>query len=319
MTDAFKQEAVIRILFLMVGIFLMLYGGVNLNYAWLVVVGALIMLLVPTKFYRNFENRIYENPKTNAGTWRPVSQSQLYELIQLIEPKDSMHVGGSKGYSTTGIGLFLVFFLCFWISGMFSSVMIEFGLPVTLPAVLILIFYAWFRLRGNWSIVPHPLSIQMTTIQILNELSLPTQFSKKFEAQIVNDVNGDPDILNIRLDVRPKDPISGLLCLRLTMDRTEVKGSTYCFPYLVLVFGGTGVFYSERINKAIDFSVPHPFRIDKSLSDGNSVFVVLPARRLYTLDEAGTAELAEILCRLCDVCENNRKEIEAISVMPKQM
>ena len=317
MTKEFKIEAVIRIILLMVGIFFMLYGSLSVSHFWMVLVGAIIVLLVPTGFYRKFENRIYENPKTDAGTWRILSQDQLDELIAMIEPKDYMHVGGSKGFSGTGGGLILVLFFSVWGSGMASPLTLMFHLPITLPATIICTFYAWYRLRANASIVPHPLAIQMTAIQNFNNVQLPSQFTKKYEAQIVNDVNGDPDILNIRMDARPKDPISGLLCLRLTLDRTKVQSRTYSFPYLVLVFGGDGVYHSGRINEAINYAVPSPFRIERSLTDGNSVFVILPAHGLYTLDSTGDLQLANIMSNLCEVCEKNRSTIEAISKMPK--
>ena len=316
MTQAFKIEAGIRIFFLMAGIFLMLYGCLEITHFWMVLVGAIIILLVPVKFYRNYENRIYENPKTDAGVWRVMSQDQLDELIQLIEPKSQMHIGGSKGYRTTGVGLFVVLFLSVWSSGLAAVFLTSTGLPLTIPATIIFAFYAWFRLRGYGSIVPHPLSIQMNALQVFRYLQLPSQFTKKFEAQIVNDVNGDPDILNVRMDVRAKDPILGLLCLRLTVDRTKVQGYTYPFPYLVLVFGGDGVYCSSHLNDEIRAAVPYPFRIETSLSDGNSVFVILPATGKYTLDAAGNTQLANILYNLCSVCEQNRSEIEAISKMP---
>ncbi|GEM_PF-4856436 len=317
MTQELKIEATIRLVFLMVGIFLMLYGGLDERHFWMVPLGAIIILLVPVKFYRSFENRIYENPKTDMGVWRLLSQGQLDELITMIEPKEYMHVGGSKGHNSMGIGLFMVFFLSIWSSGMIAPVSTTLHLPVTLPAAIIFTIFTWFRLRSFSSIVPHPLAIQMTALQIFNKLQLPSQFTKKYEAQIVDDVNGDPDILNIRLDARPKDPISGLLCLRLNLDRTKVQTKTYSFPYLVLVFGGDGAFYSERLNKEINQAVCGIFHIEKSLTDGNSVFVILPSADRYTLDATGDYQLANIMSNLCEVCANNRSIIESVSRMPK--
>ena len=278
-------------------------------------IGFILIIITPYKLFEAFEDRIYADPELSAGTWKNFPNDKLDELLSYIEPKISVSRGGSKtlsmGYVPSavivsligiGIGAFCQDAdICPWVG--------------PLDALVLIFVLVQF---GGGSPTPHPLAIQVTALTCFRNFVLPSGFHKKFEAQIVPDENGDPDILNARLQISPDKPIDNFLCMMATINRTNVQGTIFPYAYFVVVFRGTTIanettVFSEEMNRLNEMSQFRQFRFDVKVQDGNSVIVVLPASiRQYTTDLIYIQTMCDFMAETCQLLNQYRHVIETL-------
>ena len=303
-------EIIIRIVVMMSGIILHQMFPEDLL---MIVLGIILIFAAPIAMYRRYEHRIYEDPaKTERGEWRDIPEDKLKELLDMIPHVEKVSSGGAGRYAIDGGVIFTAIFLGIWGTGFFGGILMSWGVSFMTVIDIMLTIFNIYRFSGG-SLKEHPVSLQADALEQFMTFNLPKGFSKKFQAHIVKDVNGDPDILNVRMQIRPDDPISGLLCMMATISRTNVKGDNYPFAYFVVVFGGS--FFAVESNQFADdfeFIINHTtgFYLDRQYKDGNSVFVILPKKPKYhtTADDCG--RLCNIMSDICNLCGNKRKNIE---------
>ena len=305
-------EIIIRIAILMAGVAIHWLFPDNIG---AIIIGILLIFFAPLKMYRNYEHRIYEDPANADGEWRDFPDDKLTELLNLIPHVSCVSGGGASKYAIDGATLSVIIFLAVWGAGFFGGMLMAFDVPFIVVIDVILIIIAIYRLYGG-SLKVHPVSLQADILQAFQDLMLPKGFSKKFQAQIVKDVNGDPDILNVRMQIRPDDPISGLLCMMATISRTNVQGKNYPFAYFVIVFGGTtfnctSTQFMDELQKSIISKLD--YCIETNINDGNSVIIILPRKPKYSTNASDCAQLCDMILTTCVLCQKHRSEIEKIA------
>ena len=303
----------------------MMFAGVLIHQLFpesfpLVILGVILIFIAPISMYRQYERRIYEDPaKTEVGEWRDLPIEKLRELLELIPHVSSTTSGGAGRWADVG-GLVTVILVAGAISFQFGTMLIIGGVVSVITLIdLTLVAISIYRFYGG-SLKAHPVSLQANALDHFMTFSLPDGFAKKFQAHIVKDVNGDPDILNVRMQLQPNNPISGLLCMMATISRTNVKGSNYPFAYFVIVFGGTAFCKKSTSfeNKLQTIVTGSSFHIETNINDGNSVFVILPNKPKYQTNDSDCERLCEIMSECCNLCLTDLEEIEKIAVPYKK-
>ena len=284
------------------------------------IISGLMILASTYKLYDDKEERIYADPgDKNAGSWVPFPDDKLKELLSYIKPADSTTPGASSN-SLSSTTMLIIIGIAAVSSGfilnlvLLGSLFESFGLYQFCFDAILIIYTLYAFLGGNPP--PHPMAIQAYPLDAMQCMALSDGFEKQFEAHIVKDKNGDPDILEARLQIRPKNKIKGLLCMMITINRTNVQSVIYPYAYGVIVFKGTAMSMrstrtSDGINKLTNRT---KFKCDIKTQENDSVFVILPASaRQYTTDYRDCVQLCEIMTRACDIIANNRNEIESMS------
>ena len=310
-------EIIIRIAIMIAGIFLHQLFPSNIP---LLIIGAILIFIAPISMYKKYEQRIYEDPaNTTVGEWRDIPEAKLRELLDIIPHVSSVSSGGASRWTNIG-GLVIYIFVIIWVAVQIGALLVaeEVVSAVTLVDIVMCLINI-YRFYGG-SLKAHPVSLQADALSLFLDFQLPRGFTKKFQAHIVKDVNGDPDILNVRMQIHPNDPISGLLCMMTTISRTNVKGNNYPFAYFVIVFGGCAFnrqstqFISDLRNVVISGNTT--YTLEDNINDGNSVLVILPRKPKYSTGVSECTMLCNIMAECCRLCDTYRKEIEAIAIPP---
>ena len=280
-------------------------------------VGYGLIAASPINLYTNFVARIYEDPgdKTKPCKWLPFPEDKLDELLCLVKPRSNVSSGGaSKSGAMWGIlGAGLVITIAIIIHGgekiVMTGTMINYNYTLFCTApMLIAVLICFYSPR----VLPHPLAIQVKALTIFRRMPLPAAFMKRFEARLVKDVNGEPDILEARLQIRPNEPIDPLICMMATISRTEVKSCIYPYAYYVLVFKTRKIFevstqFAAELSQLIKRS---HFKMENSYKDNESVIVILPKKNSqYTTDATDCKELASLMYQTCELLSRYRNEI----------
>ena len=277
------------------------------------IIGYLMIMLSPIRMYKDYEERIYEDPGQKVGKWVPFPNDKLNELLGYVEEKSSVSTGSSKAHKTIVLSYFAVWFVTFFVAG-FGYGLFEGSVPLIVLIDLPMVCYVFYLFYGGDG-APHPLCIQKTALTCFNTMELPAGFSKRFEARIVNDENGDPDILEARLQIRPDKPMNGFLCMMATISRTNVQGNIYPYAYYVMVFKGpqmarVSTRFSSELTSLIGNSI---FRTEASIQDGDSVIVILPrVASKYTTDLSDCMALSSLMVNTCMLMDQYRSEIEMV-------
>jgi hypothetical protein len=307
-------EIILRIAIIMVGIALHALFPSNII---TIIIGIILIICAPIGIYRHYEHRIYEDPSdVTTGEWRDFPEAKLKELLELIPHVSKVSKGGAGKYAIDA-GAILTFCAISFVVIAKGGIIIFFlfDIPVILIIDLFILLFAIYRLFGG-SLKAHPVSLQADALELFLGYKFPNGFTKKFQAHIVKDINGDPDILNVRMQIQPNNPISGLLCMMTTISRTDVQGVNYPFAYFVIVFGGkTLASQSSQFSNGLQkILIGSEYHLETNINDDNSVFVIVPNKPKYNTDSADCAILCEIIAQCCMLCESCRDEIEMYAV-----
>ena len=309
--------------------FLLFFVGLMLHALFpsdiiMVAIGAVMMLASTCYLFNNKEERIFEAPEhaSKSEGWVPFPEDKLAELLSLIPPKEYAAHGGSINNFNDSLWVQVVV-------GIAATIVSVVGNFILFDSVehfaivfdIIVVIFTFIEFSGGIT-SDNPMAIQVPALSAMRDMELPPGFKKQFEAQIVKDKNGDPDILSARLQIKPEKRIKGLLCIMMTISRTKVEESVYPYVYGVLVFKGESM--SKQSLRAASqlsevttdtmFKIETSSSYDDSTRTRNTVCVILPKYSTqYTTKFMDCVVLCEIMSICCKIIEYNRDEIDLLS------
>ena len=242
----------------------------------------------------------------------------LTELLSYVPAKNCTSPGrarSSKGFVSALVGYIIVLIItaiiCYVVLNtiFYNLSDLTYGHVFAIDLPMLLLVLGYF---SGPIVAPHPLSIQVYALSILQNTQFPDSFYKRFEARLVKDVNDEPDILDVRLQIRPREPFDPLLCMMATISRTKVKDSVYPYAYFVLVFKGDKMASSSTqfSSDLINLTYNSPFTVEASIQNGDSVVVVLPRlKSKYTTDIYDCTALSELMSSTCILLDKYKDEI----------
>ena len=279
------------------------------------IIGYILIFISPMKLYTEYMERIYEDPcDKNEGRWLPCPEDKLTELLSYISPSSYTTQGRATSNKSSIAGYIIVIIVTVIIGYFISQTVfdlsdIEYGHVFFFDLPMLIFALSCF---SGPTVASHPLSIQAGALSVFQTMELPDTFYKRFEARLVKDVNGDPDILDVRLQIRPRESFDPLLCMMATISRTKVQERIYPYAYFVLVFRGNMMasYSSEFSSEMIDMVNSSNFATEAKVQNGDSVIVVLPRRKSqYTTTNYDCCELRNLMIKTCRLLDKHKDEI----------